>query len=1035
MEYIIKNEKSQNFGAFSSNQRKTNMFSILSYKDKNSFNENLKTNKNIVHVPFPELKEFYSKNTNIVGLRLPDYELINLKRKEAPHVFSTRYKYIDENRKRLYNKKLSSQENSESSKLKNTFFSNFRQNRINLDNNLKFEKINYVSIPFEESEKIHNLNKIKKGINDLNENNFSEKIMKLKNNKKLRNNIILPNNLEYKRKNYMKLSGDSNFMEKYEYYLLNLNKNNSQNKQIIKRENNSINNYYNNSVKSRNNFNTYNKNFFNINNIQQIKPYKYNQLYLNTERNNLKKECLTDKSNISTNNKYLSKYLDDSYIKKLKQSQKDINNINNINKSKTINSLENKIIYLNTNYFDEAINQLKRRVLCINEKNEDLVLGKAISLLRKENERINNEIDKNMNTLCTIKNFSLTHGNEQIIPLINEIILNKKYQKNAEYQNFEKLTDSSKKNKNKFDLLNKELKVFNLEKNYKYVEEEKENGLGNIYYNIVSRKNNKKSRFLRRLNKSVIPFNYKKRLNFYNVQKLKRYKSYDNKDNLEDDDSYYIPSVYNNKKVKIVRPPIDNNYNFNSNSNNNHNINNNKNNTSNEIINKPEKRNLPKLHLNYIGSIPSLMEENFINPNTITNNDNFQSVANKSYKKRIKRINKNENHYKNNNLNLKISNIKINNKTKDVKENIKIKENNRENLETQMTENETINKETIKNIIFDEEKEKDKINDLKIRELLIKENKENIAKNYIIHKKFIRRKNIRTKSIYYKLKPRLDKISYYVYEYDPEKNKDKELNEEKTKKFERGRKNHLSIIFRNLPKGMGKKKKSPKKKAKNKNNNYENIIYYEPPKKDTNDYTKFLSILKAEDDLRQKSNENKKIHFSNNSPNKNKKRISRLFTMNKNPNNDKKQSLLTQKTFKDFKEESIDEDELIDFKKYHEKEKKFKISNLTKFKNQINKMKNMSVNEYINYMENYFSPKNHNDNNNDNQERINMFLESMRKNIEKFRGKQNILQINCQPIDYIITIGNGFGNYFIEDKEIKSQRNESFKNDLNSSNN
>jgi hypothetical protein len=868
-----------------------------------------------------------------------------------------------------------------------------------------------VSIPFEESEKIHNLNRIKKGINDLNENKFSEKIMKSKNNLKLRNNILLPKNLEYKRKNYMKLSGDSNFMEKYEYYLLNLNKNNSQNKQIIKRENNSMNNYYNNSIKSRNYLNTYNNNYFNTNNIQQIKPYKYNQLYLNTEGNNLKKESLTDRvSTISTNNKYLSKYLDDSYIKKLKQSPNDINNIN-INKSKTMNSLENKIIYLNTNYFDEAINQLKRRVLCINEKNEDLVLGKAISLLRKENERINNEIDKNMNTLCKIKNFSLTQGNEQIIPLINEIILNKKYQKNAENQNFERITDSS--NKNKFDLLNKELKVFDLEKNYKYVEEERENGFGNIYYNIVSRKNDKKSRFLRRLNRSGILINHKRRPYFYKVEKLKRYKSYDNKDNWEDDDSFYIPSVYNNKKIKIARPPIDNNINSNHNKNN-------------EKINNPEQKNLPKLNLNYIGIIPSLLNENLINKHTKTKKINFQNVLNKSYKKRN---NKNENNYKIHNL--KITNIKLNNKKKDTIENLKIKENNKENLETQMTENETINRETIKNIIFDEEKEKDKKNDLKIHELLIKENQENIAKNYISHKKFIRRNNLRTKSIYYKLKPRLDKITYYVYDYNSAKNNN---NEDKLKNFERGRKNHLTVIFRNLPKGIGKKKKSPKKKQKNKNNNYTTSDNYPPPKQDMNDYTKFLNILKAENDSRQKSNENKKVLFLNNSPKK--KRLSRLFTMNKSPKNDKKQYLLTQKTFKDFKEESFDEDELIDFKKYHEEEEKFKKrSNLNKFKNQINKMKNMSVNEYINYMENFFSSKNQNDNNNDNQERINLFLESMRRNIEKFRGKQNILQINCQPIDYIITIGNGFGNYFIEDKEIKSQRNESFKNDLNSSNN
>jgi len=275
--------------------------------------------------------------------------------------------------------------------------------------------------------------------------------------------------------------------------------------------------------------------------------------------------------------------------------------------------------------------------------------------------------------------------------------------------------------------------------------------------------------------------------------------------------------------------------------------------------------------------------------------------------------------------------LKLNNKSKDSIDNIKNKENNRENLETQMTENETLNKETIKNIIFDEEKEKEKINDLKIHELLIKEDKENIAKNNISHKKFIRRNNMRTKSIFYKLRPRLDKISYYVYNYNTAKNNDKELNEEKAKKFERGRKNHLTIIFRS-PQGMMKKKKSPKKKQKNKNINYGNIDYFEQPKKNMNDYTKFLNILKAEEDSRLKSNENKKVLFSKNSPNKNKKRISRLFTMNKSPNNDKKQYYSTQKTFKDFKEESYDEDELIDFKKFHEEEKKFKKrSNLNNF--------------------------------------------------------------------------------------------------------
>ena len=196
-----------------------------------------------------------------------------------------------------------------------------------------------------------------------------------------------------------------------------------------------------------------------------------------------------------------------------------------------------------------------------------------------------------------------------------------------------------------------------------------------------------------------------------------------------------------------------------------------------------------------------------------------------------------------------------------------------------------------------------------------------------------------------------------IYERNEDKNEENNNNENNLKNLKRERKNHLTVIFRNLPKGIGKKKKSPKKKQKNKNNNYTTSDNYPPPKQDMNDYTKFLNILKAENDSRQKSNENKKVLFSNNSPKK--KRLSRLFTMNKSPKNDKKQYLLTQKTFKDFKEESVDEDELIDFKKYHEEEEKFKKrSNLNKFKNQINKMKNMSVNEYINYIKNFFSSKN-----------------------------------------------------------------------------
>jgi hypothetical protein len=557
MELYNKNKKYPSFGKYLGKLNKYSLFSNENHK----FSDNLKSTKNILPSSISYLKEFYNKsdnkNSNMVGLQLTDNELINLKRKEAPHVIPTRYKYVDENKKRLLNKKLYSPDNNTYSKLKNAYYSTFHQSGTNYAKHLKKRDNNYMTISSEDH--VYSDSSIKKQTitSYSNKNKISEKLIKF-NNKKRNNGIALPSDLEYKHKNYMQANDDGNFMEKYQYYLLNLNKNNSLNKQNSKVENKNINNY--NKEKNRNYFKSYN-NIFN-NNIHQIKPYKYKHYYFNSEKNNFQKESLTDRaSNMSKNNKYLSKYLDDSYIKKFKKKSND-NNTNKDNRSNTIDSTRKENNYLRTNYLEEPINKLNRRVLCINEKNEDLVLRKAINLLEKENEKLTDEVDKNMNIFCKIKNFSLTQGNEYLIPLINEIISRKIYQKKIGTKEQGKRLVSDDKNKDKNHILNKELKVFDLEKNRYFIEEERkereatedveerENKLGNIYLNFITKKTNKKGKH-QKIEKTDNVLDSITQILFKTEKKIKKNNSFDSKDNLEDNrlfNNLFVNS--NNKKTK-----------------------------------------------------------------------------------------------------------------------------------------------------------------------------------------------------------------------------------------------------------------------------------------------------------------------------------------------------------------------------------------------------------------------------------------------------------------------------------------------------
>ena len=83
-------------------------------------------------------------------------------------------------------------------------------------------------------------------------------------------------------------------------------------------------------------------------------------------------------------------------------------------------------------------------------------------------------------------------------------------------------------------------------------------------------------------------------------------------------------------------------------------------------------------------------------------------------------------------------------------------------------------------------------------------------------------------------------------------------------------------------------------------------------------------------------------------------------------------------------------------------------------------MKDMPIEDYMNYIENYYGKIDRHQNTSyfvEDQMRINKFLDSMRKNIDKFKGKQIILQKNCHPIDYIKTVGNELGNNIKENNE------------------
>ena len=1012
MEYNNKNDTQKFFDKYLFNKRKTKYISIQPHnKTKNIFVNNINdliplTQRN------NEQNRSYYKNNNIIGFHLPEHKLVNLKREEAKHLFPN--EHINENKKRILNKKyfLDQQKNNS---FKNSKENNFPKNIINLENYyLKTEYNNILTIPNEDSKNINILNNNIILKNNLYKYNNTKKIgtntdsslFRSNNNNhnniiKKENHIILPLNIENKKK-YLNTDNNGNFMEKYEYYLMNLNK--SKNNISEKKQNK----YFNTQI------NYSNKNNDNDNDLLQIKPYKYKKYTLNQEKNIKKNK---DHENPSQNSNHLNNYLDDS----------DRNKLLSKIKSKTINNKLKVNIHLN-NYFEEILDKLERKLLCINEKNEDLIKANVVSLLGKENEKLNNDVNKIMNIICKIKNFSFKEKSHNLIPLINDIIIDRKKQKNMGIQKFDNKIDLDDKNNNKLFLLNKDLKVFDLENNmkYEYNDEEEDHPLGNMFYNLIIQKSRRRRFRKRAETRRYSHLNFRTKLEIKSIQKVRRFKSADNIfNNNEDSDSFYIPSIYNNNNKKKK--------------------------TQSKQINFPTKR-YPiydpskaseKNVLYFTENLPKLYGDNLFIRNTKNKKINFSNNINKTDRNYKKNNNKEEgNDLKNflttykpkNNRTINKKNKTIKNKNNQSKENITDKEDSKDNDKNKDSTKKNNNKLT--------KETKDKINTVKKQTFIIKSNKtikENNNINYNINKNPLtsnnennnlnyKSKNTNKKRIRTKVIRRFSVLSNIelnnnINQKNDNNNIDNNVIKSTTKNkghisnnVERKSIKRLSTRFRKFnSKAISK---SPKKKRNqdpeiNTEFNLDNQL---DKQKNMNNYTQYFKFLNFEDKKEDKKNNNNINNYERISSTSRKTKRFNIFKKNENSNDfEKSKNLPTERSLRNFMEKNDDEDKGLEIINEYYKESKFKKkkSNLSKFKNIINKMRDMPIDEYMNYVENYYGRMNKFENNNyciDEQNRINDFLNNMRKNIEKFKGRQSILQVNCQPIDYIETVGNGLGN-------------------------
>ena len=848
MEYINKNESQQVFDKYLFNQRKINHTPIEPYYKNKIIFHNFKTiNRSNNNIPFIKKKEnkssSYYKNNNMIGFHLPEYELINLKREEAKHLFPN--KYVNENKKRILNKiYFIEQQKNNSFKYRNNY--NISNNLDNIYLKTDYNKNILIGNKISKNNLNINSNNTKKVGNNIDSYSFRNN-----NIKKKENQIILPLNIENNQKKYINNDDNGNFMEKYEYYLMNLNKNKKNNSEQNK------NKYFN--TKTNFSHNNKNNNYSN-NNLLEIKPYKYKKYNINQEEKTINQE----NNNTDLQNK---------------------NNTDGLNTKKKLKIINNKP-KLNTqvnNYFKEILNKLQRKLLCINEKNEDILKADVVSLLGDENEKLNNDVNKIMNIICKIKNFSFKEKSHNLIPLINSIIIDKQKQKNTIIQKLDKKIDSNENNNNKLYLLNKDLKVFDLDNNFKYGYDYQENQIGNMFYNLIIQKS-KRRKFKKKIkSRRNSHLNFTTNLQIKNIQRFKRYKSTDNiYSNNEDNDSFYIPSEFNSHKKKILKKQI--NFPFRNKSNY-----------------RPAKTS-EKNGFNFTENLPKLFGDNLVNRTSKNKKINFPvniNISERTYKRNNNKENEG-NELKNFLNTYKPKNNKVVNKKNKV---IKTKEKSEEkNTDKEDSKKKSKNKDSNKqnnNISLNEENDKDKkinytinntksIKDNNITNInntntnIITSNNENNNFNYTkkksINKNFKSRQSRRFSVLSF-----MDMKNNNI-QNNPNKNnniinndkeKDKLSNRDKAYTVERRRKPRLSTRFKKMTSSQFKtNSKSPRKKLNkdSKKNITINLNHHFQKQEDLNNYTKFFDFLNSEEKKEDKNNSNSNITMLQ-SPQKTKKNL------------------------------------------------------------------------------------------------------------------------------------------------------------------
>ena len=899
-----------------------------------------------------------------------DMNLIQFKRKRAPHIFST--KYIPKN--------------------SNTHVKTYSNNSSSFYKNKYISKKNIIS---RNSYKNNNQNTILKTIN---KNELSTKYFQYSNNNKLSfPNPLNKTNSTFKKKNIILTLGDfnnkkssigdksGNFMSLYEYNLLELkNKHSNTRKKILN----------------------------NPNNKNVILDYK-------------------NKNNCYSKNE-LKEYYD--ILPKFLTTQKE--------KNSEINDKSTK------SYTENIINKITRELLLLNEKNEEITKGKIINLLEKENITLNNYIDKYLNSLCQIKNFSflsVEKNNSELLskiyPILNKIIsfsLNnnfnikktRKFLSNKIYENINNENELFELNNKKFQrIMSKELKSFDLNSFYK---QKRKNHLHNFNYEIPEKEINKTT-FITKVDKkigvNIYNRKYHSHYNLINVLKLEKISLSESRK------SKSVDSKYSNQNLNAKN-------NFRSVI------------TKNKSVNRRSFGDY--LQLNNMGDLRNklLIRDMTIKKSNRNNEKKFSRKIEEENEEKSEKIEIRNPKIKNSRIleqyngnfnknNIVSSKIKIN-IDNDVIEKFKI-ENKKTNKKIFLNKNIEKNSMNIKknNELIDHQKLKHKYNK-KEKKATIKIDKkikdENDIKSYVSNKKIniIKReleKPTKIKNYSVNYRNNSNKILNIKFSTNPKtinnNNQSSDSSEDKKKitKFNEGEKEKNSLKVSKKKKAKQKKKEPFFTKEKmiflgrrllgidgnlNFSKKIMDMLYgigakkeygsilFPPKKNDTDSPSKDLNQYEGNSNYYEGRNERFKKRTTI-SPYKKRRKRKNGIGDNGSESKEEKDKVRGM-GFNEFKKDQRGEEIKDKFNFEHESNEKDYLKMLI---NQINKIKKMSVKDYVDYLERVFNSGEQAEKLiMTKQERINLFLDTMRKDIEIDKSAQKTLEDKYEIINYIESIGN-----------------------------